>query len=73
MSDDPIERLRAHLNEHRGHSLFVSRAGLTLLFKQRDELKAQNERLIAKEGKRISDVLGDQRKGVELRREQGGD
>jgi len=56
--DDKIEKLREHLNRFGDHkSVFVSVDGLQALFGQRDELKAQVERLLAKEGKRIGKEL----------------
>ena len=111
MTDDPIDRLRAHVEKHKHHQqAFFSTAGLTALLdlirslrednhdlarqhdeakqtlsdwttdigvrgfarrseldaakaevetltKQRDELKAQVERLLAKEGERIGKTL----------------
>lgn len=82
MSDDPIERLRAHVERHKHRAgLYVSTSGVTALFDllkvltadnitltaQRDVLKEQNERLLTKEAARI---------GKELRRierYEGGD
>ncbi len=93
MSDDPIERLRAHVEKHRHHQqAFFSTAGLMVLLdlldtqarqfrefverdaddaielsRQRDELKAQVERLLAKEGNRIEKAL------VPITRKDGGE
>jgi len=62
---EQVEKLRSYERTHIEN--------LEQLRVRNEALEAQVKRLIAKEGKRISDVLGDQRKGVELRREQGGD
>jgi hypothetical protein len=60
LSDDPVERLREHLEKRRDHAqVFVSVDGLQALFDQRDELKAQVERLLAKEAARIGEALAE--------------
>jgi hypothetical protein len=62
MSDE-IERLRAHVEKHHlKDSAYFSIKGLTVLLTMLDALKEQNERLIAKEGKRISEALSGRKK-----------
>jgi uncharacterized protein YpuA (DUF1002 family) len=72
MSDDPIERIRLHIEKHKAKvQAPFSIAGLTALLDllkvltadnitltaQRDMLKAQVDRLLAKEGERIGKEL----------------
>jgi hypothetical protein len=79
VTDDPIERLRAHVEKHAHHQqAFFSTAGLKTLLEEldrlqgalatcrellerrqglRDGLKAQIDRLLAAEAKRIEEAL----------------
>jgi hypothetical protein len=54
MVSEAIERMRAHVERHKHRTgLYVSTDGLQELLTMLDHLKAQNERLIAKEAERI--------------------
>ena len=62
MSDDPIERLRAHVEKHKHHSqVFVSTAGLQALFDLLKVLTADNITLTAQR-----DVLKGQVEGLKF-------
>jgi hypothetical protein len=70
MTDDPIERLRLHVEKHKGKVLApFSITGLQIVLDtldavaaQRDALEAQVKQMIAKEGKRIEKALVDRQR-----------
>lgn len=65
LPDDPIERLRLHLERHQHREqAFFSTAGLRALLDRHDAMKAQIERLLIVKVDKISERLTATKEGT---------